>query len=179
MFELNAEHLAAVPSDQIFIRGFAEGLYRHQDEIRIMPRTYKGEIGAHIITPFELLDNHILLVNRGWVPAGQNSDYIKPEEPLILTGTAYKPEKPNRFVPENDPAQNQWYRLDPEEIAAAKNLEVVLPYVLYAEEGYRMPVSAATKWELPNNHRGYAIFWFTMALVLSVIYYLRFIRKKL
>jgi cytochrome oxidase assembly protein ShyY1 len=39
------------------------------------------------------------------------------------------------------------------------------------------PVAAATKPELPNDHLQYAIFWFTMAGVLFIIYCVRFLKK--
>ncbi len=180
-FELTYENLSFLNKDQLFVRGFVEGVYLHKHELALGPRTYKGAPGYHIITPFETLDSHIVLVNRGWVPLDMTeADFLRPEEPLIITGTARKPERANSFVPKNSPAQGAWYRLDPEEIAQAKSLQAVLPYVLYVdgESKGEYPVATATKWQPHNKHLGYALFWFTMAGVLLVIYYFRFIRKK-
>ena len=100
---------------------------------------------------------------------------------MIVTGVLRRPEHFNPFVPKNDPAHGQWFRLTPDDIAAAKDLKDVLPYILYADNDHsgdsrKYPLATATKWLPPNNHRSYAIFWFTMAGVLLVIYYLRFFR---
>ena len=80
-------------------------------------------------------------------------------------------------MPENMPEQDQWYRPDLEEIAAAKGLNDVMGYILYAfdlggvkAEGF----PRNDRWSPKNNHAQYAAFWFSMALVLMGIYYLRF-----
>lgn len=178
-FELTYENLHALDEDLPFIRGFAEGIYLHDQAVALGPRTHEGKAGYHVITPFETLDNRILLVNRGWVPADKKQGpYARPDGALIVKGMARRPEGSNPFIPPNEPARGQWYRLDPEEIARAQGLSGVLPWVLYAEEGYELPVSGATKWRPANNHLSYAVFWFTMAAVLAGIYYLRFIRSK-
>ncbi len=177
-FELTGSNLAELEDDTLFVRGFAEGLYLHDKEIAIGPRTSEGTPGYHIITPFETLDNHIILVNRGWVPMDYKSmDIVRPDEPMIITGTARKPERINPFVPKNMPEQDQWFRLEPESIAAAKGLAPVMPYILYVESDDRFPHALDTAWRPNNNHLSYALFWFSMAGILLIIFYLRFIRK--
>ncbi len=178
-FELTPEHLAALPQDRQIVRSFAEGIYLHDKELLIGPRTHDGKPGYHVITPFETIDNHLVLVNRGWVPlSAKEQGFSRPDEPLIITGTARKPSAPTRFMPENSPAQGHWYRLDLHEIAAAKGLEDLMPYVLYADpkrpNAASYPLAAATRLEMPNNHMSYALFWFSMAGVLALIYGLRF-----
>lgn len=178
-FELTYENLTRLEPQPTFVRGFAEGVYRHQDEIAVGPRTYEGQSGYHLITPFETLDNRIILVNRGWVPPAYNKEknITRPDLPIIIKGTARKAQPSGLFTPQNVPELDQWYHITPEEISVAKNLQSVSAYILYAEEGYESPISTATRWQPPNNHLHYALFWFTMAGVLLLIYYLRFIRK--
>ncbi len=179
--ELTADYLSALPADTIMVRGFSEGVFLHEAAIRIGPRTHNGRPGHHILTPFETLDNHILLVNRGWVPLDAQ-DYAQPQDARIITGTARRPDTPNMFVPANNPAAGQWYALRLDDIAAAQGLQNVLPYVLYldgddtADQAY--PLATAIKWRPNNNHLSYALFWFFMAGTLLVIYYLRFIRPQ-
>ena len=44
------------------------GEYDHANEIQIIGKTYEGNAGFHIITPFILENNEIIYINRGWVP---------------------------------------------------------------------------------------------------------------
>lgn len=162
------------------------GLYDTTHAFLVGPRTRDGAAGYHLITPLQIAEDDAppatLLVNRGWVPA-------MPEELpagfLTVHGLLRLPENANMFVPANDPANNQWFRIDIAQIATEMSLQNILPYVLYAEgEDPADPVMTvggayhdAGGPRLPNNHRGYAFFWFAMAGVLAAIYALRFLRR--
>lgn len=143
------------------------------------PRTMDGQSGYHLITPLTLAGGGTVLVNRGWVkdrPAQDNAGQV------TVTGLLRPPEKPNRFVPANAPADDQWFSLDPARMAQARNLGPPLPFILYAEDS--QPVDsvahpAGSRPNLPNNHKAYAFFWFSMAGVLLVIYILRFFGRPL
>ncbi|MCB9990396.1 MAG: SURF1 family protein [Rhodospirillales bacterium] len=180
-FELTGRSLTALPPGTLVKRGFAEGIYLHDKAILLGPRTHDGAPGYHVITPFETLDNTVLLVNRGWVPLDIAADgYSRPDEPMIIAGALRPIEPPSRFVPENDPAQENWHRLDPASIAAAKDLEDLLPgFVFYAQATdtpsgtYPLALEIGALYPR-NNHLPYALFWFSMAGILAVIYGLRF-----
>lgn len=181
--ELTAAHLATVAPDQHIARGFIEGAFLNDKAVNVGPRTHDGKPGYHVITPFETLDHHIMLVNRGWIPLGRkDGDYAKPEQSMIITGTARRPQKPGPFVPDNNPAGGEWFSIAPAQIATAEGLDNVLPWVLYSdgrENGAAAyPIADAARWRPPNNHRNYAIFWFSMAGVMLVIYYLRFFYRR-
>lgn len=180
-FELMRDALSRLEKEgRASVRGFAEGAYLHGHAIALGPRTRDGQPGYHIITPFETLDNTVILVNRGWVPLSmKETGYATPDGGTIITGTARLPQAPSRFVPRNDPAKEAWYRLDPATIAAAKGLQDVSPYVLYLDEEDvpgAYPKADALTIQPPNNHLHYAVFWFSMAGVLLIIYGLRFLR---
>lgn len=176
-FELTAENIAAI-NQREFVRGFIEGIYRHEDEILVGPRTYEGQPGYHVITPFETLDNRVVIVNRGWIPLDlKDGQYPRPRDPQIITGTLRPPPVPGPFTPENEPAADQWYTAMPQEIAAAQNLQDVAPYLFYSDQDGKLPVSAG-RWQIRNNHLSYALFWFSLAAILWVIYGLRFWRRQ-
>lgn len=169
-----------------YIRGHITGQYLHSAEIAVQPRTYQGISGYHIITPFVLVDGGTILVNRGWV---SESKVEQSERPDSLTkgvvkvfGMAREAEKGNRFIPDNNPAADKWYRLDIKQISKYYKLENVAPYVFYAERlssgTVRYPIPQDTTWMPNNNHLGYAIFWFSMIPALVVIYYLRFFKSE-
>ena len=145
------------------------------------PRTYKGASGDHLLVPF-VMEGGVVLVNRGWIPQGQESSVKQPEGEITVSGLLRLPERGNPFVPPNDPGKNEWFRADPVQMAQAADGGGVAPLVMYAEgespeSASLQPVRAALQWSLPNDHLQYAVFWFSMAAVLLVIYFLRFWRR--
>lgn len=180
-FELTGQSVSQIDERTLLIRGFAEGIFYHEHEMLFSPRTFEGKQGYHLITPFETLDNHTLLVNRGWVDLNYDSEKIsRPQGPVIIKGTLRRAER-NHFAPANNPEKEQWHRLDIDEIAKEKELKAVLSFVLYEDNETDYPKMIAKSWKPNNNHLSYALFWYVMAGVLLIIYYLRFIhpiRKK-
>jgi len=167
---------ADLRGDFLFKRGQVHGTYAFNEEILIGPRMYEDAMGFHVITPLRLRDGSYLLVDRGWVP--QNwTDASKRPDAANVTGLLRRPDAANSFTPVNHPDKNQWYNINPDEIAAAKHLDKISPYVLYAEGAARAgvyPIPQGAKPQLPNNHFFYAIFWFSMAGALLIIFILRF-----
>lgn len=172
--------LQAQMNGAFYVRGFVEGVYLHEHEILVGPRTREGEPGYHVYTPFEsYMSDDTILVNRGWVPYGLPEARIsRPNRSMIVTGTARKPAAPNSFTPENNPADDEWYYVDPAQISDAKNLKAVMPFILYADpqQGGEWPIPVSVGFNADHKHLQYALTWFSMALVLIVIYFLRFIR---
>jgi surfeit locus 1 family protein len=165
-----------------FIRGFIEGIYLHDKEILVGPRTMDGEKGYHVVTPFEsFMSDDAILVNRGWIPHDLPRDQIsRPANSMIITGTATKPAQPNGFTPANSPATDEWFWIDTVAIAEDKKLKSLMPYILYADpqRGGKWPVALPVPFKTSHNHLQYALTWFSLALVLLGVYYFRFIRKK-
>lgn len=69
-----AESLTApgrlVPHDDLYRRVTAKGTYDTAHEVVVRRRTNAdGEVGFHVLTPFDLDDGRVLMVNRGWIPA--------------------------------------------------------------------------------------------------------------
>ena len=50
-----------------------KGSFLHEKEILLTGRTYEGNAGFHVVTPFELADGRVILINRGWVSEIQRS----------------------------------------------------------------------------------------------------------
>ncbi len=184
--ELNLHYLQnSALIEKQFIRGHIRGQYRHSLEIMIGPRTHKGIKGYHVITPFSLIDGGTILVNRGWVPEekkdqNERSNSLTPGI-ISVYGMARLPEKPNMFVPDNNPDSGNWYSINIKQIAQHTQLKDVAPYIFYAEKSgasRRYPIPQDSTWEPPNNHLYYAIFWYSMGLVLFIMYLLRFYGKK-
>jgi len=136
-----------------------------------------GEGGYRVLTPLRLTDGRFLLVDRGWVPYA--GEYFRPSGPVTVAGVLRPPEH-HWSQPANDPARNEWYGIDLAAMAKAAGIPGFLPYVLEAGTaanpgGY--PIGGRTGVSLVNNHLGYALTWYALALALAVIYGLSVFRK--
>lgn len=179
-----------------------KGKFDFSKEIFVGPRTLQGKIGFHIYTPFKIISGgsnrnnsalhqeHYILINRGW-SASPDTTYqtaysTRSKKPslITLTGIIQTPPKKNYFTPANNIEGAEWYFVDLQEIEKAKNLYELMPNILYLENKFtrpktkQHPVDFMPKNNLNNNHMGYAFFWFSLALSLCVIYYLRVLRKN-
>jgi surfeit locus 1 family protein len=156
------------------------GTYLHNQEMKWMAKSQDGKPGIHLITPFALTSGSIVLIDRGWVPLQYASEVSHPEELQTVIGFLRNPPKPQWFTPENHLAKDEFYTINPAEIARHKNLPTLLPFFLVEEANpqitnFPKPVGLALN--LQNHHLQYAITWYTLALILAVFYIL-YIRKK-
>jgi len=166
---------AASLRGELYLRGSVHGRFLPDKDLRGSPHPLDGNPGSYLYVPLQMDGGGTVLVNRGWVPAGPLT-VETPQTSIIVSGLFKFPAKGNVFTPPNIPEQQAWYRIDLSQIAAAKGLENLAPYVLYAEgDKDALPKPADIRIALNNNHLAYAIFWFAMAGVLIVIYTLRFI----
>ncbi len=167
-----------------------QGRFRHDRELYLEARTYKGRAGLHLVTPLELDDGRVVLVDRGWVPPGRRRPETRAEGqiggqiggqvagPVSLTATLRTGgwQGYDFLRPENDPAGNAWVWMDLPRMAESVRLEgVVSGYYLVAGPAPNpggLPIGRAPGVDLPNNHLGYALTWYALALVLLVIYLL-------
>lgn len=156
----------------------ASGTFRHDQEMYLAARSYKSQLGYHVVTPLILDDGGTaVLVDRGWVPSDKQTPASRAAGqragPVTITGIARQQIKPGLFTPDNRPDQNQWYWADLPAMAAHAGLGQVAPLLLEAgpaENPGGLPIGAQTFINLPNNHLQYAITWYSLAAVLVVIY---------
>ncbi|WP_367324135.1 SURF1 family protein [Streptomyces sp. HUAS ZL42] len=94
----DALHAKPVPAERLTSPGHAvttgeryrsvsaKGHFDTDDEVVVRRRTNSDdEIGFHVLTPFVLTDGKVLLVDRGWIPAGA-SQTAYPEVPAPPRG---------------------------------------------------------------------------------------------
>ena len=124
--------------------------------------------GTQVIVPLDRPGADPILVDRGWVPAGQPV----PAGADAIEGYIRTPDKPGPFSANDDPAKLQFYTLNPAAIAAAMGLPRVAPFTLVAlgtvEPGvFPQPATALPR--PPNDHLNYALTWFGLAFSLVVV----------
>lgn len=168
----------------VFAYGTVAGGLRHDLSFMVGPRTHQGGRGYHVITPLRLQDGSgWILVNRGWVGddfAGEalQTPPLTAQAAGALSGIVRATPRGNRFTPANNPERGQWYSIDPQQVAGHYGLDGMIDsVVLYAQTQTSpmiLPLAGPGTWLPPNDHAGYALFWFVMAGALIAIYLLRF-----
>ena len=130
--------------------------------------------GYWVFTPARVLGG-IVMVNRGFVPEGRQDPATRPEGrtagPVDIVGVMRWPETPGLFTPAREPAKNLWFARDPAAMAAAKGVDAVAPFYVEQESPSvpgGLPQVGKLQPSLPNNHLGYALTWYGLALVLVV-----------
>lgn len=159
----------------------ATGRFLNGKEILVHAIAPDGDSGYHVWTPLVAADGRAIFVDRGFVPvgladpdkraAGEVAGAVTVRGLLRLPRAA----KPGWFLPDNDPAGQQWFWPDLRAMAAADGLATVAPYTIDADASPNpggWPKGGVTDLALPNHHLQYAITWFSLAVALLVIYVL-------
>jgi len=134
-----------------------------------------GKPGFEVINPIKIGDENYL-INRGWIPF-EKKDLI--EINLVdqnqIVGTLMLQTKSSTFKPENDIEKNYWFTLNREDISkfTGRNFS---EYVIYLNGDYKIPKPRVITAKISNNHKKYAITWFSMAISILLIYL--YFRKK-
>lgn len=166
-------------SPQRYQRVTAEGTWLHQYEVQLTGRTYEGTAGYHVITPLELSDGRIVLVNRGWVSQKYRTPDSRPStlinDLVSIDGIIRLPAQKGYFVPDNNLEKNDWFTLSIADIASYHSLndQLITSFTMDAlrdPEAKTLPIGAAVDINLPNNHLQYAITWYGLALGLIGVY---------
>jgi len=134
-----------------------------------------GKPGFEVINPIKIGDENYL-VNRGWIPFEKKDLHkINLVDQNQIVGTLMLQTKPSTFKPENDIEKNYWFTLDREDILkfTGRNFS---KYVIYLNGDYKIPKPRVITAKISNNHKKYAITWFSMAISILLIYL--YFRKK-
>lgn len=170
----------------LFSRVVVSGNYDNDKTLLLDNRWHNSVLGYEILTPFKI-DDKYLLVNRGWIAAGDDRHYLPPIKTIVgeqtLQGYVVKPEK-GFMIGDNIESPFEWplriQQIRMKSIAQATGL-TFYPYVLRLLPETANPQPLIREWQLvtvtPERHLGYAIQWFAMSLTL-VIVYLIFLRRN-
>ena len=172
--------LGDVGLDDVEFRRLAlVGTFQHDKEVFLTGRTYEGNAGFHVVTPFLLADGRTILINRGWV-AESYRDRSTREFSLVagqvtVDAILRLPASKGYFVPENDPEAGFWFTLVPSEIADYVGIPAPVITSYYADalrmtEVVTLPIGAKTELNLRNAHLSYAMTWYGIALALIGVY---------
>lgn len=159
-------------TDADYRRVRASGRFQGGTAFYLFAVAADGRGGYHQLVPLRLDDGRVLLVDRGWLPYERRAGGLAPpDSPVTLGGILRKP-RHHWSQPANDPARNDWYGIDFQAMAKLAGGPALLPYVLEADAapndgGY--PLGGQTRVSLPNDHLGYALTWYGLAVALVVV----------
>ena len=152
------------------------GILNFEKQIYLYSLNEKGEPGFEVITPI-ITNNKNYLLNRGWITFDKkNTQEINIVNSKNIIGTLKKQLKANRFKPINNITENYWFTLNRKDIFqyTGKNFS---PFIIYLNNNLDIPKTRTITANISNNHKKYAITWFSLALSV-LIFYLYFRKKK-
>ena len=158
-----------------YLRIKTSGIVDFNKQIYLYNLNESGKPGFEVINPI-IINNENYLINRGWIPFDKKD---KPEINLInernIIGTLKLQHKASTFKPENDIDKNYWFTLNREDIFKYTGKKFS-DYIIYLNGDYKLPKPKVITANISNNHKKYAITWFSMAISILLIYL--YFRKK-
>ena len=158
-----------------YLRIKTSGTIDFDKQIYLYNLNDNGKPGFEIINPI-LIGNENYLINRGWIPFDKkNQSEINLFDSNNIIGTLKTQLKANSFKPDNDAKENYWFTLDRDDIFLYTGKKFS-KYIIYLNGDYKVPKPKVITANISNNHKKYAITWFSMAISILLIYL--YFRKK-
>ena len=158
-----------------YLRIKTSGQIDFEKQIYLYNLNETGKPGFEVINPIKI-GKEDYLINRGWISFDKKN---KPEINIIdqknIIGTLMLQSKSSSFKPKNEIDKNYWFTLDREDILkfTGRNFS---KYIIYLNGNYENPKPKMITAKISNNHKKYAITWFSMAISILLIYL--YFRKK-
>ncbi|MGG5810725.1 SURF1 family protein [Falsiroseomonas sp. CW058] len=144
------------------------GRFDHGREALVGLEVRGPVLGARLVVPLLREGAPPVLVDRGWVPLERSQPIARPEGEVTVEGWVHPGDRPNPFSARDDTAGRRFFTFDPPAIGAALGLPGVAPHAVVAlgPGTGGLPDPARTLPRPTNNHLGYAITWYGLALSL-------------
>jgi surfeit locus 1 family protein len=165
----------ARPEDLAFRYATVSGSFDYDHEIVLQNRSRGGQAGVHVLTPLRIAGSDTaVLVDRGWLPDEAGSPtararYRGPAAAQVRGLAQIPPQRPARGAPAGQRGKplDAWFMIDLPAIQQQMPYQL-LPFYLEQspEQGApELPWRSETIMLDEGPHLGYAIQWFTFAIV--------------
>jgi len=154
------------PATDRYLRVRAQGTLGER-ELHVYTSAPPRGVGYRVIAPLTLEDGRRILLDRGFVPIDAK-DARRHTGPITVEGTLDWPRETDGFTSAPDRAQNIWFARDVPLMAEALETEPVMVVTARSDDAagpMPLPVTVAIR----NAHLEYAITWFGLAAVWSVM----------
>ena len=134
-----------------------------------------GTPGFEVFNPI-IINGENYLLNRGWIPfEKKNMPEINILDQNNIFGTIKTQGRKNIFKPDNDIKENYWFSLNREDISKFTGKKFS-KYIIYLDGNYQFPRPKKITSNISNNHKKYAMTWFSLAISILLLYL--YFRKK-
>lgn len=162
----------------------ARGTFDPQYAVFLDNRVRHGVVGYQVIMPLRLEGGtRHLLVNRGWMPASRDRKTVPivntPTESVTVRGRAVLP---GRFLELSDKVAEGpvWQNLTLERYREKMPI-AIQPFVVQQDAEGAPDDGLIREWPAPDlgvdKHYGYAVQWFSLALLILVFYVVTHVRR--
>ena len=159
-----------------FLKIKTSGSIDFDKQIYLYNLNENGTPGFEVINPL-IIDSKNYLINRGWIPfKKKNSEEIYEFDESNIIGILKSQGRKNIFKPDNDIKENYWFSLDRDDILEFTGKKFS-NYIIYLDGNYQSPKPKKITANISNNHKKYAITWFSLAISILLLY-LYFRRKN-
>ncbi len=159
-----------------YLRVKTSGNIDFEKQIYLYNLNENGTPGFEVINPLSVNQKNYL-INRGWIPFEKKGmQEINEFDEKNIVGTLKLQGRKNIFKPDNDIEKNYWFSLDREDIMKFTGKEFS-KYIIYLNGDYKFPKPKKITANISNNHKKYAITWFSLAISILLLY-LYFRRKN-
>ena len=158
-----------------FLKIKTSGSIDFDKQIYLYNLNESGTPGFEVINPITIGDENFL-INRGWIPfEKKGTQEINVFDQKNIIGTLKLQGRKNIFKPDNDLDENYWFSLNREDILkfTGKNFS---KYIIYLDGNYQFPKPKKITANISNNHKKYAMTWFSLAISILLLYL--YFRKK-
>ena len=162
-------------NQQNYLKIKTSGRVDFEKQIYLYNLNESGTPGFEVLNPI-LIDGENYLLNRGWIP------FEKKDTPEInildqnnIEGTLKTQGRINIFKPDNDIKENYWFSLNREDISKFTGKKFS-KYIIYLDGNYQFPRPKKITANISNNHKKYAMTWFSLAISILLLYL--YFRKK-
>ena len=158
-----------------YLRVKTSGDIDFEKQIYLYNLNENGTPGFEVINPLSVNQKNYL-INRGWIPFEKKGmQEINEFDQKNIVGTLKLQGRKNIFKPDNDIEKNYWFSLDREDIMKFTGKEFS-KYIIYLNGDYKFPKPKKITANISNNHKKYAITWFSLAISILLLYL--YFRKK-
>ena len=159
-----------------FLKIKTSGSIDFDKQIYLYNLNENGTPGFEVINPI-IIDSKNYLINRGWIPfKKKDTEEIYDFDENNIIGILKSQGRKNIFKPDNDIKENYWFSLDREDILEFTGKKFS-NYIIYLDGNYQFPKPKKITANISNNHKKYAITWFSLAISILLLY-LYFRRKN-
>lgn len=137
-----------------------------------------GRPGYHLYQAVKVAEGPVVFVNLGWIPVDHDISTLSlPVGRVTFHGYLRASAKAAPMQATNNPAQNQWYVANVDEMASylkGQGFDIPSVYnmrvILDDDQQQALPQKGQMYVKIPNKHKEYAFTWFGIAGALIAVY---------